>query len=145
MIIATISDLSTIQSIFSLYKKNYFPHIRQDYLNRKLKNNNIILEDGVVIVFGVYKRKQKIGNVEAQKGDAHIGQIVTNSQGSGNASKILSKFFYEMNSAVWLTVRAENDRARRFYEKNGMKKVGDISWSEGTIPGVVYKFEMVNI
>lgn len=145
MIIATISDLSTIQSIFSLYKKSYFPHIRQDYLKRKLKNNNIILEDGVVIVFGVYKRKQKIGNVEAQKGDAHIGQILTNSQGSGNASKILSKFFYEMNSAVWLTVRAENDRARRFYEKNGMKKVGDISWSEGTIPGVVYKFEMVNI
>jgi RimJ/RimL family protein N-acetyltransferase len=44
-----------------------------------------------------------------------------------------------MNTDVWLTVRAENPRARAFYEKNGMLKVSDTSWSDGTIPGVVYK------
>lgn len=141
MNIATINDLSVIESIFAPFRKLYFPHIRQDYLKRKIETGNVILEDGVVIVFGVYKRKQKIGTVEAQKGDAHIGQIVTSSQGSGNASKVLLKFFNEMNSVVWLTVRAENPRARAFYEKNGMKNVSEISWAEGTIPGVVYKFD----
>ena len=141
MNIAKIEDLSVIESIFAPYKKTYFPHIRQDYLKRNIAAGNVVLEDGVVIVFGVYKRKQKIGTVEAQRGNAHIGQIVTASQGSGNASKILLKFFNEMNCDVWLTVRAENPRARAFYEKNGMKNVSSISWSEGKIPGVVYKFE----
>jgi ribosomal protein S18 acetylase RimI-like enzyme len=139
MNIARLEDLSVIESIFAPFKKTYFPHIRQDYLKRKIDAGNVILEDGVVIVFAVYKRKQKIGTVEAQKGDAQIGQIVTATQGSGNASKILNKFFEEMNTDVWLTVRAENPRARAFYEKNGMLKVSDTSWSDGTIPGVVYK------
>jgi predicted GNAT family N-acyltransferase len=139
MNIARLEDLSVIESIFAPFKKTYFPHIRQDYLKRKIDAGNVILEDGVVIVFAVYKRKQRIGTVEAQKGDAQIGQIVTATQGSGNASKILNKFFEEMNTDVWLTVRAENPRARAFYEKNGMVKVSDTSWSDGTIPGVVYK------
>ena len=60
MNIATIDDLSMIESIFAPYRKAYFPHIRQDYLKRKIEANNVILQDGVVIVFGVYKRKQKI-------------------------------------------------------------------------------------
>ena len=140
MKIATIDDLSVIESIFAPYRKAYFPHIRQDYLKRKIEANNVILQDGVVIVFGVYKRKQKIGKVEAQKGDAHIGQIVTIEQGSGNATKVLKEFF-SMHNVVWLTVRAENPRARGFYEKNGMINVSDISWAGGNIPGVVYKIE----
>lgn len=139
MNIATLNDLSVIESTFAPYKIDYFPHIRQDYLKRKIEANNIILQDGVVIVFGVYKRKQKIGSVEAQKGDAHIGQIVTIDQGSGNATKILKEFFSN-HKVIWLTVRAANTRARAFYEKNGMKNVSEISWASGTIPGVVYKF-----
>lgn len=142
MNIAKLEDLSVIESIFAPYRKEYFPHIRQDYLKRKIETNNVILQDGVVIIFGVYKRKQKIGNVEAQKGDAHIGQIVTLEQGKGNAKAVLNQFFSE-HKVVWLTVRAANTRARAFYEKNGMKNVGDISWSGGSIPGVVYKFEMI--
>ena len=141
MNIATLEDLDVIESIFAPFIKTYFPHIRQDYLKGKIEKGNVILEDDIVIIFGVYKRRQKIGGVEAQKGDAHIGQIVAKSQGSGNASKVLLKFFNEMNTVVWLTVRAENPRARAFYEKNGMKNVSEISWAEGTIPGVVYKFE----
>ena len=140
--IATIDDLSVIESIFAPYKKTYFPHIRQDYLKRKITENNVILHDGVVIVFGVYKRKVQIGKSVAQKGDAHIGQIVTLEQGSGNATRILHEFF-KMHKIVWLTVRAENPRARGFYEKNGMINVGDTSWAGGSIPGVVYKHERI--
>lgn len=140
MNLATTNDLSLIESIFAPYRKSYFPHVRQDYLKKKIATNNVILQDGVVIVFGVYKRKQKIGKVQAQKGDAHIGQIVTMEQGSGNATKVLNEFL-SLHKVVWLTVRAENPRARRFYEKNNMKQVSDISWSDGNILGIVYKFE----
>ena len=140
MNLATTNDLSLIESIFAPYRKSYFPHVRQDYLKKKIATNNVILQDGVVIVFGVYKRKQKLGKVQAQKGDAHIGQIVTIEQGSGNATKVLNEFL-SLHKVVWLTVRAENPRARRFYEKNNMKQVSDISWSSGNILGIVYKFE----
>jgi ribosomal protein S18 acetylase RimI-like enzyme len=140
MNIATLEDFDVIKSIFAPHQKTYFPHIRTDYIARKIESGNIIFEDGVVIVFGVYKRKQKIGNQQAEKGDAHIGQIVVQHQGNGNASKVLNKFFTEMNTNVWLTVRSENTRARAFYEKNGMKNVGDINWSSGTIPGTIYLY-----
>jgi len=138
MNIATLDDFTVIKSIFAPHQKTYFPHIRSDYIERKIKSGNIIIEDGVVIVFGVYKRKQAIGKLHAVKGDAHIGQIVVQQQGNGNASKVLQKFFSEMNTKVWLTVRAENERARAFYRKNGMKEVSEISWAGGTIPGIVY-------
>ncbi len=142
MNIATLNDFDTVKSTFAPYQKTYFPHIRTDYIERKIQSGNVVYEDGVVIIFGVYKRKQKIGTTEAQRGDAHIGQIVTLEQGNGVASKVLQKFFAEMKTNVWLTVRAENDRARAFYIKNGMKEVGTISWSDGKIPGVVYRYSL---
>jgi hypothetical protein len=140
MKIATLENLESVKLTFAPYQKTYFPHIRSDYIARKIQSGNVVYEDGVVIIFGVYKRKQKIGTTEAQRGDAHIGQIVTLEQGNGVASKVLQKFFAEMKTNVWLTVRAENPRARSFYVKNGMKEVGTISWSDGKIPGVVYLY-----
>jgi RimJ/RimL family protein N-acetyltransferase len=138
MNIATLSDLDTVKSIFAPHQKTYFPHIRTDYIQRKIESGNVVLEDGVVIVFGVYKRKQRIGTVESERGDAHIGQIVTSQQGNGKAKDVLHKFFNEMNTKVWLTVRSENQRARAFYVRNGMQEVGVTSWSDGKIPGTVY-------
>jgi hypothetical protein len=138
MNIATLSDLDTVKSIFAPHQKTYFPHIRTDYIQRKIESGNVVLEDGVVIVFGVYKRKQRIGTVESERGDAHIGQIVTSQQGNGKAKDVLQKFFNEMNTKVWLTVRSENQRARAFYVRNSMQEVGVTSWSDGKIPGTVY-------
>lgn len=45
-----------------------------------------------------------------------------------------------VRSNVWCTVRANNHVARKFYEKNGMRNVGPISWSHGTIKGRIYKW-----
>lgn len=141
MNIATINDLAEIKEIFSPHLKTYFPHIRMDYLKREIEKGNVILVNDVVIVYNLYKRKQKIGNVEAQAGDASIKQIVTKTQGKGSASSVLQSFFKHINTNVWLTVREENQRARSFYLKNGMKEVGVISWSSGTLPGVVYLYK----
>ena len=53
MNIATPEDLDVIESIFAPFRKTYFPHIRQDYLKGKIEKGNVILEDDIVIIFGV--------------------------------------------------------------------------------------------
>ena len=35
--------------------------------------------------------------------------------------------------------RTENDRAKKFYERNGMDLIDKTSWSEGKIEGDVYR------
>jgi ribosomal protein S18 acetylase RimI-like enzyme len=136
-------DITEILNIFKPYKKEVFPYLRKDTLQEKIRNNNVIYEDGVVIVFGVYKKKQKIGTVTAVKGDAYISEIATVAQGSGNASEVLHKFYKEVNTNIWLTVRSANERARAFYLKNEMKEVGTIVWSSGTLLGTIYKYEIL--
>ncbi len=139
MNLATLDDLKDVMKLFQKHK-DIFPHIRQDYVKREIEKGNVIYQDGVVIIYGIYQRKQKIGTVWAKAGDAHIGQIVS----SGiplRASFILNMFFNEMKRDVWLTVRLENRKACKFYTKNGMKHVSAIFWVNGTLPGLVYKKE----
>jgi len=132
------SDCDEIRSILNKYKKDYFPHIRNDYILNNIKRNKVIYEDGVVIIFNVYKRKQKIGDNVAEKDDVHLKQIFVNERGNKKTSEVFSKFINSFDTKVWLSVREENIIARKFYEKNNMKKVGDISWSSGKIKGCVY-------
>jgi ribosomal protein S18 acetylase RimI-like enzyme len=80
------------------------------------------------------------GNATAIKGDAYISEIAIKEQGSGNASEVLQRFYKDVNTNVWLTVRSSNERARAFYIKNEMKEVGTIAWSSGTLLGTVYKY-----
>jgi len=134
------SDITELLSIFKPYKKEVFPYLRKDTLQEKIRKNNVIFENGVVIVFGIYKKKQNIGNATAIKGDAYISEIATIEQGSGNASEVLQRFYKDVNTNVWLTVRSSNERARAFYIKNEMKEVCTIAWSSGTLLGTVYKY-----
>lgn len=144
MKLATFDDYAEIMAVFKPHIKTVFPYMRKDYLQRKIAEEKVIFDTGVVIIFGEYQRKQKIGTCQAQKGDMYISEIVS----AGiplRASLILTEFFSTMKRSVWLTVRSENIKARKFYEKNDMKNVGNISWMSGTLPGVVYKKEFVTL
>ena len=55
-----------------------------------------------------------------------------------NSVKIINKFFDYVNTNVWCTVRSDNIRACKFYEKIGMEKVSEISWSKGKLKGYVF-------
>jgi hypothetical protein len=44
---------------------------------------------------------------------------------------------------LYLTVRAENTVACRFYERHDMGVVGRVAWSGGTLPGLVYCKKLV--
>ena len=134
------TDFETVKEIFYQHKK-WFPHIRTDYMKRMIAKDNLILDNNVVITYNFYKRKQRIGNVIAQQGDCILHQIAAKYH-NGSASRVLQKFFEFVNPRrVFLSVRSDNEIAKKFYLKNNMKLVGTTSWARGTLPGDVYLYE----
>jgi len=137
MIFAASSDFDKIKQVFYNHKK-WFPHIRTDYLQRRIDRSQLIWEDGVIITFHHAKRKQKIGNVQINKHDTVLHQIVNSQPGNGNAKVILNNFFEWCPQDVYLSVRTDNLTACAFYDKIDMLCIGEISWSKGRLPGRVY-------
>ena len=134
------TDFETVKEIFYQHKK-WFPHIRTDYMKRMIAKDNLILDNDVVITYNFYRRKQRIGNVIAQQGDCILHQIAAKYH-NGSASQVLQKFFEFVNPRrVFLSVRSDNEIAKKFYLKNNMKLVGTTSWARGTLPGDVYLYE----
>ena len=134
---ADLSDFEEVKNIFYQYR-DIFPHIRTDYLTRQIEGGHCILKDGIVITYNFYKRPQPIGTVLAGKFDCILHQIVKDSNKYTSAGLVLQEFFEYARTNVWLSVRRDNVVAKKFYEKNGMKLVGECSWADETLPGDVY-------
>ena len=140
MIHAQEHDFETVKEIFYQHKK-WFPHIRTDYMKRQIAQGNLIYDNDVVITYKFYKRKQKIGEVIAQQGDCILHQIAAKHK-NGSASKALQKFFeFVKPRRVFLSVRSDNEIAKKFYVKNNMKLVGTTAWASNTLPGEVYLYD----
>jgi len=137
MIFAEKKVFNKVKEIFYSHKK-WFPHVRTDYMMRMINKKQLILEDGILITFHHAKRRQKIGDVQVEKGDTVLHQIASDSPGSGNAQSILNNFFEYCKKDVFLSVRADNLTANKFYVKMNMNLVGTTTWAKGTIPGNVY-------
>ena len=134
------TDFEAVKEIFYQHKK-WFPHIRTDYMKRQIAQGNLIYDNDVVITYKFYKRKQKIGEVIAQQGDCILHQIAAKHK-NGSASKALQKFFeFVKPRRVFLSVRSDNEIAKKFYVKNNMKLVGSTTWAKGTLPGDVYLYD----
>ena len=135
------NDFEKVKEIFYQHKK-WFPHIRTDYMRRMIDKGCVVLERDVIITYNFYKRKQRIGNVLAQQGDCILHQIAAKNK-DGSASEILQKFFKFVKRRVYLSVRSDNDIAKKFYLRNNMKLVGGTSWARVTLPGDVYLYDKV--
>ena len=134
------TDFEAVKEIFYQHKE-WFPHIRTDYMKREIAKGNLIYDNDVVITYKFYKRKQKIGEVIAQQGDCVLHQIAAKHK-NGSASKALQKFFeFVEPRRVFLSVRSDNEIAKKFYIKNNMKLVGSTTWAKGTLPGDVYLYD----
>ena len=145
MIHAKEADTIEVKSIFKQHKE-WFPHIRQDYIKRMIDSGNLILDNDVIITYNYYKKKQRIGTVTAQQGDCVLHQIAAKNR-NGSASQALQNFFKWTNKRVFLSVRSDNIIAKKFYEKNGMDLIGFTSWSLGgvknALSGDVYMYDNV--
>ena len=134
------TDFESVKEIFYQHKK-WFPHIRTDYMKRMIAKENLIFDNDVVITYNFYKRKQRIGDVIAQQGDCILHQIAAKYH-NGSASQALQKFFEFVNPRrVFLSVRSDNEIAKKFYVKNNMKLIGSTTWAKGTLPGDVYLYD----
>ena len=133
-------DFESVKEIFYQHKK-WFPHIRTDYMKRMIAKENLIFDNDVVITYNFYKRKQRIGDIIAQQGDCILHQIAAKHH-NGSASQALQNFFEFVNPRrVYLSVRSDNEIAKKFYLKNNMKLVGSTTWAKGTLPGDVYLYD----
>ena len=135
---ATLDDYDVIMKLFRVHS-DIFPYMREDTLREKIQGEGglVIFDDNVVIIYLRYKRKSRLGNNQTQVGDVVIHELVKGD--GGNARNVVERFFRYVGSPVWTTVRSDNIRAKRFYEKIGMKRTGEIFWSNGDLKGDVYK------
>jgi len=141
MRLAKVSQLKDIVRVFQSWR-SVFPHVRQDYLKRKILAKECVYHNGVIITFNQYKVRVTLGSVTIPKGSYIIHQIVNAKQGNGEASRVMDRLcevIAQKNEDVYLTVRADNKVARSFYRHKGFKKAGDIAWANGTLPGMIYK------
>ena len=149
---ATLDNLEEIMNVFKQYGDT-FPHIRKDKIETMIEFHNVIWEEGVLITYNHYKRKQKVAMMskknrvlsayEAQKGDCILHQIAAKNQGDGSGKRVFEKFIkYNKGRDIVLSVRTENDRAIKFYKKNGFIKVSNIEWGKDKqVKGQVYLLE----
>ena len=141
MIHAQENDFERVKEIFYQHKQ-WFPHIRTDYMRREIAKGHVVLDREVVITYNFYKRKQRIGDVLAQQGDCILHQIAAKNK-DGSASEVLQRFFKWTKRRVYLSVRSDNEIAKKFYVKNNMKLVGSTTWAKGTLPGDVYLHDII--
>ncbi len=149
---ANLDNLEEIMDVFKQYGDT-FPHIRKDKIETMIEFHNVIWEEGVLITYNHYKRKQKVAMMskknrvlsayEAQKGDCILHQIAAKNQGDGSGKRVFKRFIeYNKGRDIVLSVRTENDRAIKFYKKNGFIKVSDIEWGrDKQVKGQVYLLE----
>ena len=154
MIHAKENDFDVVKDIFYQHKE-WFPHIRTDYMRREIAAGHLILDNDVVITYNFYKRNYKLdkssmGDISQkiimQANDCILHQIAAKHR-NGSASDALQRFFNWTGRRVWLSVRSDNAVAKSFYERNGMKLVGKTSWTKdgvkNALPGVIYLYDKV--
>ena len=136
--IATEKDYDEILSLFRKHRPT-FPHLRPQSLLESIECENMVWSMGVAIQFKVYQRKSRIGNFNCRKGDLHLMKMVS---GKGQGETILKRWYYSYGKGrVVLSVREDNERAINLYKRLNFETVGEVSWGDDQIKGLVMKLD----
>lgn len=123
-------------------RREVFPHIRFDAIQRRCRDRECIFERGVALTFQRYRRGVWLGSVLVPAGSVVLHQIVSTKE-RGAADDVFVRFSdmvrQRFGSDIYLTVRETNGWARQFYERHGMREIGEVAWRSGTLVGVVYR------
>lgn len=150
------SAIKEAMEVIDLYP-TLFPHLAgQGFKLKKYfskPHGGVVIENGVVITFERSKSNTKVAKksiARKKKGDTILHQIASKGE-SGMAQLVFNKFvkYCKDNHSenIILSVRTSNERARKFYEKNGFELVdqNDQMWhskKDGFIPGSIYKLKL---
>lgn len=130
------------KEIFQMYMqyKDLFPHLRQDYIERKIQGQECVLYGTCASIISRYKKKTRLGDCHALRGDWISHQSVNLEQGNGHMKKFIEKVIRMIDKEggdFWTCIRVENVRSISFRKKMGFVEVGEINWMQGKLPGVV--------
>lgn len=143
-------------AIINLYPE-IFPHMyKQGFkLVGRFQKGQVVLQDGVVITFHQYAQRTLITRnsvCKAKPKDFMIHQIASDRSIPGATKKVLDEFVEYCKSkgasGIILSVRAFNERARKFYERYGFEFVEETHWTSkktGIIPGIIYRYPIETI
>jgi hypothetical protein len=92
---ATLSDLKEIYWQFQK-RKDVFPHVRRDKLQKMIEKSLVIWQDGVVITYQQYKKKTRVGDLDIPAGSIMLHQILNSQQFSGKGSELFEQFVREV-------------------------------------------------
>ena len=133
--------------VYGLFKKNrkLLPHIRMGYVAKKIEESRCIFTDGVVIILEIHEKSVQVGKkTKSEKSDCHLNQIVSENR-DGSATRVLNQFFDFIgllpytSGVIHLNVKKDNDRAKKFYERNGMELIDKTNWTDGDVEVDVYQ------
>lgn len=132
--------IDEVMAIFKQYK-NTLGHIRRDYVERQIEAGNVVLEDEVVIIFGKYQKKTKLGTEQAMSGDYILHQVANKNKGNGMAITVCKRFLKNVvgTADLWGCTRHDNEGPIKMNKRLGMEVVGEINWQSGKIKGLVFR------
>lgn len=108
-----------------IFPRGYFRFLKKT-LNEKIKSNQLIYKNEVLLTWTKYKKKTKISpNITINKGEIKINQLINKNQGNKMAKKIFMDFLKEKKTPMYLIVKQNNERAIKFYLKNNFFIVGE--------------------
>ena len=141
---ATLQDLNAVYGHFQS-RRDVFPHIRKDKLERIISAGECVYQDGVVLTYHQNKVPAPViatSSYKAPEWAVIIHQLLNSQPFNGAAGRVFDQFVKEMSGSgvheFILSVRADNAVACAFYERHGMQVVGRGTWANGSIRGLIY-------
>ena len=133
--IATLRDYDDVISAFRLYR-NVFPHLTPTDIKKSIQNKELIWKYGVAIQFKHYKQKRKKGTFTTKVGDINLMKMC---KVNGGMSDLAFNEWLDLlkRGRIVLSVRQDNHRAIKFYERHNFKIQSEISWGKDKIKGYV--------
>ncbi len=123
-------------------KAPIFAFIRQDYLERCVRAGILYYDNGVIAVIKQYKVPVKKYGI--MKGDWSMPELLNTNPSNVTAIMVfMRKVLKELvqDGRLYGTIRDDNTNSVKWHLIFGYKRVADIVWSNGTLPGGVYMYD----
>ena len=150
--LAKLEEVKEICRAFQQFEKRQkekglppvFAFVRHDYLKRCVEDGTLYYDDGVIAVLKQYKVKTKYGS---RKGDWCMPEVLSVTDNPLKVVRFYKRALAEKvkEARLYGTIRNDNKVSLDFHTALGYKRVGEISWSNGTLPGGVYVYEKDDI